>query len=405
MALKALSMAELRKQVLLEPELTGETVAAVCRRHGISRETYYKYRRRYLQEGLDGLEDRSRRPHRSSGQIDEDVEVEICRMRKDHPRWGARRIRAELTRAGMDPPAVSTIHQALKRNHLIAQQPARKQRFDKRFQREISNDLWQIDATQVRLVDHKKVWVLDTIDDHSRFLLAAVACQSPTGDAAWDCFELAASRYGLPREVLSDNGFCFTGRLAGVEVAFEVNLKELGVKLINSGPYHPQTLGKLERFHKTLKQWLADEGPVTDIYHLQELLDAFRYYYNKSRPHQALEDSTPEERYQLKPSKPKFPTPAIPRPQAEEGFEEPTYPPHSIIRKVTLAGNVGYNRKYINVGRRWTGAKVRVVRVGALIHIYYGDMLLRALTIDPNVHYQGRNLRPRKGGGATRSVI
>jgi transposase InsO family protein len=107
--------------------------------------------------------------------------------------------------------------------------------------------------------------VIDTIDDHSRYLLAALACESPTGEVAWDCFELAAGRYGLPRQVLSDNGLCFTGKLAGFEVAFEHNLKELGVQLINAGPYHPQTLGKLERFHKTLKEWIFDEGPAEDV--------------------------------------------------------------------------------------------------------------------------------------------
>ncbi|MGH2720426.1 MAG: DDE-type integrase/transposase/recombinase, partial [Actinomycetota bacterium] len=152
------------------------------------------------------------------------------------------------------------------------------------------NDLWQIDATQVRLVSQKRVWVLDTIDDHSRYLLAAHAAQAPTTDAAWDCFELAASRYGLPRQVLSDNGLCFTGKLHGVQVQFERSLAELGVELINAGPYHPQTLGKLERFHRTLKLWLADEGPASDLGQLQELLDGFRHHYNRDRPHQGEDE-------------------------------------------------------------------------------------------------------------------
>jgi len=113
-------MAELRLEVLLEAERTGAPVAEVCRRHKISRETYYAYRRRYLAEGLGGLEDRSRRPHTSPGRMDASVEEEICRMRTAHPRWGARRIQAELARGGIGPPAVSSIHQALRRNHLVA---------------------------------------------------------------------------------------------------------------------------------------------------------------------------------------------------------------------------------------------------------------------------------------------
>lgn len=249
MALRVVTMAELRRDVLLQPERSGESVAEVCRRHGISRQTYYRYRRRYLLEGLDGLEDRSREPVHQPARMGADLEIEICRMRKDHPGWGARRISAELARAGIDPPAVSTIHRALVRNHLVALQPPQRPRALRRFERELSSDLWQIDATQIRLSGRSRAWVMDMIDDHSRYLLAATAADRPTGEAAWDCFELAAARYGLPRQVLSDNGLCFTGRLHGVEVEFERGLRELGVEPINAGPYHPHTLGKLERFH------------------------------------------------------------------------------------------------------------------------------------------------------------
>lgn len=395
MALRVVTMAELRLDVLLEPERTGASVTEVCRRHNISRETFYEYRRRYLTEGVSGLEDRSRKPHRSPGQMPPQVEAEICRMRKAHPRWGARRIRAELERAGISPPAVSSVHQALRRNHLVADQPPRRPKALKRFEREISNDLWQIDATQVRLATQRKVWVLDTIDDHSRYLLAANSAEAPTGEAAWDCIETAASRYGLPRQVLSDNGMCFTGKLQRVEVAFERNLAELGVELITAGPYHPQTLGKLERFHKTLKAWLADEGPAWDLEHLQELLDGFRHHYNRQRPHQALGNVTPAERY----------TP----PTTEEiaaisiGLDDegrPLYPPHSIVRKVNRVGTLGYLGKSIQVGRRWAHAQMRVIPVGSLVHIYYGEELVRVVAIDPDVGYQGL----RKEGSVSSAV-
>ncbi len=390
MALRAVTMPDLRLAVLLEPERTGESVAAICRRYGISRQTYYRYRRRYLVEGLEGLEDRSQRPFHSPGQIDADLEVEICQMRKDHPRWGARRIRAELHRAGVEPPAVSTIHQALRRNHLVALQPPRRRRFDKRFERQVSNDLWQIDVTETRLASRTKAFIVDTIDDHSRLLLAALAVAAPTGEAAWDCFEEAAGRYGLPRQVLSDNGLCFTGRLHGVEVEFERSLAELGVELINSGPYHPQTLGKLERFHKTLKQWLSDEGPPQDFPHLQELLDAFRHHYNSERPHQAIGEFTPAERYGGVP----LPEPSTRR-VLPPTLQEPTYPPHSILRKVNRVGCLTFRGYKINVGVRWTGAVVRVIPVGELVHVYWGEQLVRVLSIDPAVTYQGAEPRRR----------
>lgn len=210
MALRVVTMAELRLEVLMEAERTGLTVTEICRRYGISRQTYYRYRQRWLAEGLAGLEDRSRRPLHPANQIPADLEVEIVEMRRDHPRWGARRIRTELTRAGVEAPAVSTIHQVLVRNGLVAARPPRQGRATKRFEREIANDLWQIDATRVLLVDDTEEWVVDVLDDHSRYLLAAIAGPAATGDLAWDAFEIAASRYGLPRQVLSDihTGWC-----------------------------------------------------------------------------------------------------------------------------------------------------------------------------------------------------
>ena len=384
MVLKVVTMAELRFEVLFEPVRTGETVADVCRRYGISRDTYYRYRRRYLAEGIDGLEDRSRRPRVSPAQIPTEVELRIVEMRSAHPRWGARRIRAELAREGIDAPAVSTVHQVLRRNGLVAPQPRRKLKADKRFEREISNDLWQIDATRILLGDDTPAWVINLLDDHSRYLLATMAGPHATTDLAWDVFELAASRYGLPRQVLSDNGLAFTGRLRNLEVIFETNLKDLGVEPITSAPYHPQTLGKLERFHRTLKEWLSDEGPAWDLEHLQELLDGYRFHYNRHRPHQGIDDATPAERYQ--PS-----TNTLPEPPT---IRTPEYPPHSILRRVTASGNVGYKRKLIQVGYRWAGATVRVITIGDLTHIYDGETLIRALAIDPHHYYQG--LKPRR---------
>jgi transposase InsO family protein len=385
-ALKVVNMAEMRREIVLEAQQGSETITQICARYGISRETFYRYRRRYLAHGIDGLEDRSRQPNHSPNRMDPQIEIKICTLRKSHPRWGARRIHAELERAGFTPPAVSSIHQALRRNHLVADQAPRRRKAFKRFQREISNDLWQIDATQVRLVNSRKAWALDMIDDHSRYLLSAVAAKAPTGEAAWDCFEEASTRYGVPRQVLSDNGLCFTGRLHKVEVEFERSLKTIGVHLINSGPYHPQTLGKLERFHKTLKLWLADEGPIEDLGHLQELLDAFKHHYNTERPHQGIGNLTPIERYRHVP-----PSSEGPISSGVDKKGEPTCPPRSIVRRVTSVGNIGYRNSQITIGKRFRGAVVRVIDVGGLTHIYWGEELVRVLAIAP-----GRNLYPMK---------
>jgi transposase InsO family protein len=295
-ALQVVSMDQLRMEVVLEPERTGDSVAEVCRRRGISRETFYVYRRRHLSEGIDGLVSRPRRPRGSPARIDPELEATICRLRKEHPRWGARRIRTELARAGVEPPAKSTIHRALQRNGLVAPQPPRRPKPILRFERAVPNDLWQIDATQVKLADGERAWIVDVLDHHARYPLAALASLRLTGAPAWACFVAAAAQHGLPRQLLSDNGTYFTGRLLGFEADFERRLAEVGVELICAAPAHPETLGKLERFHRTLKEWLHDEGPASSLEQLQVLLDRFRKHYNDERPHQGIGDVTPAER-------------------------------------------------------------------------------------------------------------
>jgi transposase InsO family protein len=396
-SLKAVSLVELKLSVLSESERSGETVAEVCRRRGISRASYYRYRRRYLAEGVVGLEERSRKPLGSPGRIDPGLELAICELRTRHRRWGARRIRSELTRAGIEPPAVSTVHQVLRRNYLVAPQPPRRPRADKRFEREFSNDLWQIDATRVLLADQTPVWVIDLLDDHARFLVGATAFPDATGEAAWETFTAASTLHGLPRQLLSDNGLCFTGRLHGNEVLFERQLAAAGVEMINSAPYHPETLGKLERFHRTLKEWLKDEGPALDLPGLQALLDRFRAHYNLERPHQGIGDLTPAERYQvgfeLVHSNP--PAIAAPPPAVDEPDLEPRYAPHSILRRVSTVGEIGFQTMSINVGNRWKGATVQVIAIGGIIHVYHGDELIRTLVPDRTRRIQP--LGPRRG--------
>jgi transposase InsO family protein len=395
-ALKVVSLVERKLELLLEPERSGESVSEVCRRNGISRESFYLYRRRYLAEGDAGLEERSRKPSRSPGQIDPGLERLICELRTRHPRWGARRIRAELARAGTEPPAVSTVHKALKRNYLVAPQPPRRARADKRFEREVSNDLWQIDATRVLLADQTPVWVIDLLDDHARYLVGATAFPDATTEAAWEAFTVASAMHGLPRQLLSDNGLCFTGRLHGNEVLFERLLAKTGVKMINSAPYHPETLGKLERFHRTLKEWLAEEGPAVDLPALQALLDRFRGYYNLERPHQGIDDLTPAERYQLGFELVHGTRPAAPAATVDDPTDTASYPAYSILRKVSRVGLTSYQKLQIQVGSRWNGATVRVVPVGELIQIYHADELIRALVPDPTKRDQPlRGRKPR----------
>jgi transposase InsO family protein len=385
MALRVVNVVELRLQVLQEPDLTGDSVSEVCRRRELSRDTYYTYKRRFEARGVEGLEPWSRRPHRSPRQIPSGLEDVICRMRKDHPRWGARRIRAELERAGWTLiPAVSTIHQALRRNHLVADHPRKRPKAMKRFEREVPNDLWQIDSTRVHLADNSVVWVIDMLDDHARYLLAARCCRIPTTELAWGVFTEAAERCGLPRQVLSDNDLCFTGRFHRVKVAFELKVAAAGVHLINGRPYHPETQGKIERFHRTLKEWLHDHGPPRDLEQLQKLLDGFREHYNNSRPHQALgTNTTPGERYH--PSVAELP---------DLDDEEPAYPAGAITRIVGKNGVFTYNNAKFGVGMRWAGRRVRIVDGGGLQQIYYGAVLIRSVALEPGRTFYSLGVRP-----------
>jgi transposase InsO family protein len=317
--------------------------------------------------------------------MDVEVEEAVCRLRKDHPKWGARRIRSELVRKGIDPPAVSSVHRALVRNNLVLLQPPRPRPATQRFERASPNDLWQIDATRLLLADETEVWVMDLLDDHARFCLAARVGSGPTGDAAWAAFEWAVKRYGLPTQLLSDNGTCFTGRLIGAEVAFERRLGALGVKLLHSRPYHPQTLGKLERFHRTMKEWLAERPPAQDPGALQELLEEFRIYYNEERPHQGIADVTPAERYHVAPDKP------TPLP---DWLPRVLYPPRAILRRVNRNGTLGYRGFHVQVGSAWAGHQLRVTEIDGVVHCFYGEELVRALVLDESRSFQPLGARP-----------
>jgi hypothetical protein len=275
---------------------------------------------------------------------------------------------------------------------LIPPQPPRRPKPTKRFERAMPNDLWQIDATQVKLAGGERAWIVDILDDHARYLLAALAALQLGGAQAWACFVAAAAEHGLPRQLLSDNGSYFTGRLLGFEANFERRLGEVGVELICAAPAHPETLGKLERFHRTLKEWLADERPASDLAQLQLLLQRFRRHYNEERPHQGIGDRTPAERYS--------PTPTPVEPLGELTLadqQQPHYPARAIVRNVSSNGMIAFQNMRIGVGRRFAGANLRVAPLGDLIHIYYGPDLVRVAAVDRRRKYQPQKTgRPRR---------
>jgi transposase InsO family protein len=374
MPLKVMDIGEQRLAVLEEPGWSGRSVREVCARHGISPDTFYAWRRRYAKAGLEGLVARSRRPKTSPGQLPAEVDDRIFRLRKEHG-WGPRKIRDALRAEGLVVPAVSTVQEALARRGVLT---ARRRRAPARcpgtrFVREASNQLWQIDGTQHHLADGSPYWVVDLLDDHSRFCLDARVGRALTGQLAWTAFRTAVSRYGLPGELLSDNGLCFTGRLHHTVVSFERQIAQAGVRFPHSRPYHPQTCGKVERQHGTQNAWLARHDPPTDLPAAQQLLDAYRQHYNTARPHQALNGDVPAQRYH--PGQGVL-LPVIDLEPADHN------PPGCLRRKINAQGAFTYARRSFYLGDRWAGVTVGTLRNNAHLQVYYGHSLIDTFLVD-----------------------
>jgi transposase InsO family protein len=376
---KAVPVEQRRLEILLAPQIMGLSVTEVCRRFGVSRQQFYEWRRRYVEQGAPGLVDRSRRPLRSPLQVSVAMEHQICLMRADNPDFGPRRIRAEIGLLGGRPPATSTVQRVLIRNGLITPSP-RTRRTWIRFERASPNELWQIDAIELSLADGTDVYAINLVDDHSRLLVASRATFVLDGDAAWDCFATAISVHGVPRELLSDNGRYFSGQHWELVAAFERQLWALGVKTIPITPGHPQTLGKLERLHGTMRRWLAKHPRPTTLVALQRQLDAFRWHYNEERPHQAINDQRPAERYRASP-------PATPTGEAQS---------RSVHRKVTSAGAVRYAGWRINLTTEWAGATVEVIESAGKVRIVYGDELISSFSTEEPRGFIGTGVRRGK---------
>src|SRR5437763_3828353 len=288
-------MTEQRYRAVLEVQ-AGVPVTEVAERFGVSRQAVHRWIGWYRDEGLDALADRSHRPNAHPAQTSPEVEAAICEMRRAHPRWGQRRIEFELGRNGCPGPipSVSTIYRVLVRHGLGDAGPRRRRREDyRRWQREVSMELWQLDIVGgIQLADGTEAKVVTGVDDHSRFCVIATVVRRATSRAVCAAFAQALHRFGIPDEVLTDNGKQFTGRFQSprpVEVMFERICRENGIVARNTKPRPPTTTGKVERFHQTLQRELLDTVDVwPDLETAQAAIDAFRIEYNTNRPHQSL---------------------------------------------------------------------------------------------------------------------
>jgi len=366
-------------------------VSQVCRRLGISRDTFYRYRRRFEASGWPGLLPVSSRPHASPGKTAASVEELILteRHRLLAQGWdgGARSIHARLTRVGVtDLPSPRTVHRVLVRAGVVQAQPAKRPRASfRRFEHDRPNGCWQIDGTGWHLAQGTAACIVRIIDDHSRKIMATVAGHAETTVNAWRCMETAMAHHGRPAMLLSDGGSAFTGRRRRVEISeFEARLRVLGINPVVSSPYHPQTCGKKERDWQPLKQWLAAQPAAATIAELQRLLDAYDVLFNTERPHQGIGGQTPQERYDA--TDKALPAPgALPTPTTVH--ERTAY----TLGRIEL-GN-GY---YHLLGKPWTGATVTVIRDDLDVVILHNQTIIKRLRIDPTRRGQPNQQHPRQ---------
>lgn len=368
----------------------GRSKSEVARDYGVSRRWVITLVQRFLAEGHSGLVPRSRRPRHSPNQTPTAVEDLIVAIRKELDRdgheAGAATIAYHLEQRHGHAPAVSTIWRILTARGFVTPQPHKRPRSSYvRFASEQPNQMWATDTTHWALADGTDVEILNILDDHSRLCLASTTRRVfKAADVDHD-YRHTADQYSDPAALLSDNGAIFTGHSrGGGRVALEVTLIARGVHPVHTRPYHPQTNGKVERFHQTLKKWLRTQPPARTLPQLRRQLDTFRDYYNNDRPHRALGRRTPAQAYAARPKA----QPHLP------GIDTT----HWRTRRDTIdeSGTVTLRHNsrlhHIGLGRALAATKILVLVHDLDIRIIDRDTgeLLRDLVLDPTKDYQPR---------------
>lgn len=365
----------------------GRSKSEVARTYGVSRRWVHELCTRFDAEGEAGLEPRSRRPHRSPHQTPAAIEDEIVSLRKlleesGHDA-GAHTIAYHLGLRHQRIPSVSTIWRILSRRGFVRPQPQKRPKSSYiRFEAEQPNERWQADLTHWELACGAEVEICNILDDHSRVVVASHARTTTKAVDVVASFHAAFATWGLPADVLTDNGAVFNAITRGHgRPALQLELIGRGITYSHSRPYHPQTCGKIERFHQTLKRWLAKQPPAVTIEALQTQLDDFCAYYNATRPHRATGRRPPLVAYTARPK-------AAPR----GGIEVPV---HFRVRRdrIDRSGVITLRHDsrlhHIGIGRKHAGTRVVVLVADLEIRVLTEEgELLRELTLDPSRDYQ-----------------
>ena len=363
----------------------GRSVGELARSHGVHRSWLYKLVARYRAGGEAALAPRSRRPHRSPSAMAPQIEAAVVRLRAELLAQGldagALSIHWHLEQQRGSAPSASSIMRVLRRRALVIPQPRKRPRSSLiRFQASLPNELWQTDATHWSLGDGSSVEILNLIDDHSRLLVASAALRTVKAADVVAVFHQAAARLGYPAALLSDNAAVFSGASRGGKVLLESELERLGILGKHSRPYHPQTCGKVERFHQTQKRWLAVQPAAATLAELASQLDRFRILYNQHRPHRALGRRPPQEIFDAK---------------VKAGPGSAVAPVHYRVRydQVDHHGVVTlrYDSRlhHIGLGARHRGKPIVLLVADRDVRIVTENgELLRSLVLDPTRDYQ-----------------
>jgi transposase InsO family protein len=372
-----LSVAEQRYQAVLAVIAEGETVIDVAARFGVSRQSVHAWLAKYESGGLEALGDGSHRPRSCPHQMGSLVEVEIARLRIAHPAWGPRRLVFELAKQEIRV-SESGVYRALVRLNLI--DPTGRRRRDrrwKRWERGRPMELWQMDVVGgFVLADGGRAKALTGVDDHSRFCVSAYLMMRESSRGVCEGLALAVRRYGVPEQILTDNGKVFTGRFnrPPVESRFDRICRDSGIEHLLTQPRSPTTTGKVERFHRALRAEFGTDRVFADLAAAQSELDRWVHHYNHQRPHQALDMMVPADRFQRA-----DPAPVLPiRPGVDTVRPAPTRGDGTwVARRASAMGVVSVSWQQVCLGQAAAGRDIDVWVTGQVLQFYDGDQLLR----------------------------